>query len=437
VHSQETGKPRTLGLKTLFIAIVLLVCALILSSCTRQTAPAGSNRSEQALQAGVARIDITPDFPVALEGYLNPETRISTGVHDRLFVRAIAFSNGPRRLVVVSCDLGGFLFSDYFRYAILEAFKLRHDELFLCATHTHSGPALSLNRSYPHPNNFKFTENLKAALLKAVAESLKNLTPARIGMGKSTSSIGVNRRLILPNGEVRMAPNPGGPSDPEVLVMQITDVIGRPAAALFDYACHSRSLNRNNTLVSGDIFGIAEQTVEDAFGKRFICSALSGASGDIDPMRVVSGFDEGPDRISETGRMGSSLGAAVVSGLKKLHYPPDQGQIMSLSRRVMLPSKTAGRMRPIELIAARVGEVAFLGLNCEALVEVGNAIKAASPFPYLFMITNCNGWAGYLPPGRMYKEGGYEVNQSGFGPEAADILVSQAGELLVELRKQP
>jgi hypothetical protein len=35
-----------------------------------------------------------------------------------------------------------------------------------------------------------------------------------------------------------------------------------------------------------------------------------------------------------------------------------------------------------------------------------------------------------------YKEGGYEVNQSGFSPDAADILVKPAVEMLSDLRKE-
>ena len=61
------------------------------------------------------------------------------------------------------------------------------------------------------------------------------------------------------------------------------------------------------------------------------------------------------------------------------------------------------------------------------------SIKAASPFKHTFVITHCNGAAGYLPPEHLYVEGGYEVESSPFAPKAADMVVKQAVKMLHEL----
>ncbi len=387
------------------------------------------------LRAGVARIDITPDIPVALEGYLEPENRVSTGVHDRLYVRAFGFENGGKRLVLVSCDLATFMSAPYFRGAIQARFNLRPDELFLCAVHTHSAPQLALNRSYPHPSNFAYTEIVRARLLEAVGQALSTLAPARIAVGRGRLSVGVNRRKKRPDGQVEMAPNPDGPADPEVLALAVTGADGACVASLFSYACHARALRGTNRLISGDIFGIAEQFAEKQIGAKHVSGGFAGASGDIDPVAVVSGFGEGPGDDNAPVRQGSLLGAEVVRAVRNARdHRKATGQIRSASAQVMLPSKTEGQTKPVEVIAARIGEVAFLGLNCEALVEVGLAIKAASPYRNTFVLTICNGWAGYLPPAHRYPEGGYEVDRSGFGPAAADILVRRSVALLDSLR---
>jgi hypothetical protein len=86
------------------------------------------------------------------------------------------------------------------------------------------------------------------------------------------------------------------------------------------------------------------------------------------------------------------------------------------------------------MTAAAVGEVAFLAVDCEALVEIGKAIKAVSPFRHTFIVTNCNGGSGYLPPAHLYGERGYEVDLSGFAPEAAGIVVEKATWMLSLLR---
>jgi hypothetical protein len=85
------------------------------------------------------------------------------------------------------------------------------------------------------------------------------------------------------------------------------------------------------------------------------------------------------------------------------------------------------------MTAAALGDVAFLSLDCEPLVEIGKAIKAGSPFRYTFVVTNCNGGSGYLPPAHLYPERGYEVDLSGFAADAAGIVVQNAVKLLESL----
>ncbi len=396
----------------------------------------------QALRAGAAKVDITPDFPVALEGYSNPENRISEGIHDRLYARALVFESGGRKLVLLSCDLTGFINGTFPGYqdAILTRFKLTQDQLLLAGTHTHSGPLLLMNRTYPHPNNYKYTVELRDKLIGAVEEARRSLAPAEIAVGRGSSAVAANRRLRVAGapGEkdrIVMARNPDGPADREVLVLKITRPDGTRVASMFDYACHSRSLNSQNRLISGDIFGIAEQAVEKAFGDRFVSAAFSGAAGDVDPWHVVTGFDESGGRIPETVRMGSSLGEEVVRVLKETRGSLEGSEIRTAHMRIELPGRWAERpVRHLDLYAARIGDAAFLGLNCELLTEIGQAIKAGSPFRHTFLITICNGGEGYLPPKHVYEEGGYEANITGFAPEAADLLIRQAVKILNDLR---
>jgi len=50
-----------------------------------------------------------------------------------------------------------------------------------------------------------------------------------------------------------------------------------------------------------------------------------------------------------------------------------------------------------------------------------------------FVITHCNGAAGYLAPKGCFPEGGYEVRSTRFAPEAADIVVRETLRMLREL----
>ncbi len=86
------------------------------------------------------------------------------------------------------------------------------------------------------------------------------------------------------------------------------------------------------------------------------------------------------------------------------------------------------------MTVARIGQIALVGVGCELLTEVGMEIKEGSPFEYTFVISHCNGKAGYLPPKHLYEEGGYEINSTGFAPEAAGILVKESLRMLSDLR---
>jgi hypothetical protein len=81
-----------------------------------------------------------------------------------------------------------------------------------------------------------------------------------------------------------------------------------------------------------------------------------------------------------------------------------------------------------------VGDVAFVGLGCEAFNEIGKAIKSASPFPHTLVFTHCNGSAGYLPVEGCYAEGGYEIQTSPFAPAAANAVIEETVRLLREMK---
>jgi hypothetical protein len=399
--------------------------------------PGESTRASAAtalvLRAGVARIDITPEGPVALQGYLNPENRISEGVHDRLYARAIAFASGSTRLVLVSADLASFAFGPYFQHLIAQRLGLRPEEILLCAIHTHSGPQLSLNREYPHPGNAPYTDALTAKLVTVVDRALRALAPVRISVGHGTSRVGMSRRLIMPDGRVEMLPNPDGVSDPEVLVLRIERERGGLLAVLFSYGCHSRSLRRPNLLVSGDILGIAEQHVEARLGGQVTVAAFAGASADVDPERVVDSFAAPDGSVPETVRQGRSLGDSVVEAVNAATAMASPAPFRVSMADVPLPRKH-GTPRAVHVVTAALGDIGLAAVECEVSAQVGLAVKAASPFKHTFVATVCYAWGGYLPATSQHPEGGYEVGHSPYAPGAAEALVEATIGMLKRLR---
>ncbi len=106
---------------------------------------------------------------------------------------------------------------------------------------------------------------------------------------------------------------------------------------------------------------------------------------------------------------------------------------------LQLPAKPPEDASPVKIdtafniTVARLGDVAFVGLGGEVFTEIGMAIKAGSPCRHTFVITHCNGAAGYLAPKEAHVQGGYEVNSSPFAPQAADIVIRESIRMLHDL----
>jgi hypothetical protein len=81
------------------------------------------------------------------------------------------------------------------------------------------------------------------------------------------------------------------------------------------------------------------------------------------------------------------------------------------------------------------GDVALVGCNIEPFCEIGMAIKTQSPFPTTLMSGYTNGRMAYMPTAQEWARGGYEVDNSPFGPGAAELLTREILTLLTGLRQ--
>lgn len=397
------------------------------------------------LRMGTSRNDITPAEPVALAGY-ESRKELSRGVHDPLSARVIALEQDGRRLVLVSTEVLGFYdgTAAHMRKAIREACQLRPSELFLAAIHTHSAPTVTLESAKQPASNVAYTKWLETRLVDAVKQALSSLAPAQLGSGSGSSPVGANRREVVQDSggasRICLGRNPAMLTDREVQVLKVrrTGASGL-AAVLFAYATHSTSLGPRNYLVSGDVHGLAAQFLERHLGDGVLAAAFAGASGDIDPwFRVLPEFKTSSGWIPEPVLLGTMLGEEVAHVLNGIQDSVANGPIKTAFKTLRLPGKANGKTAAaapteLNLTVGCVGDVAFVGLGGEVFNEIGRAIKVASPFARTFVITHCNGAAGYLPTSQSYPEGGYEVQSSSFGPAAARQVIEEAVRTLKEL----
>src|SRR5262245_50707801 len=99
----------------------------------------------QLVPVGVARVDVTPDYPVRLHGYASrPEE--SKGVQQRLWAKALAIgSNEQGPAVLITVDNLGIpdSITESISQRLLAEAKLPRERLAVGASHTHSAPMLA------------------------------------------------------------------------------------------------------------------------------------------------------------------------------------------------------------------------------------------------------------------------------------------------------
>jgi hypothetical protein len=77
-------------------------------------------------------------------------------------------------------------------------------------------------------------------------------------------------------------------------------------------------------------------------------------------------------------------------------------------------------------------DIAIVGLPGEIFVELGIAIKRASPFKYTIVAQLANGSIGYIPTRQAWTQGNYEVLSARCAVGSGELLVETASRLLRE-----
>jgi neutral ceramidase len=266
------------------------------------------------LQAGFARVDITPPPGVGLAGN-GPEGAEARGYRLRLYARALVLADGGgNRLALVVADLPLSSALLHRRVAALTARTdgIGVDRLVIAVTHTHAGPghffeAAGYNDQGSSVAGFDpvMVDSLTARIARAVHAAVADLRPARVAWG-SRAVWGETRIRSLPailrNIPLPIAP-PDAPAglpqeyglvDPELTMLRVDQrdpATGafRPAGAFSIFAMHGTGNAPSNDLLDADIHGLVERRLErhidrdGAFVPRAVYLFANGAEGDVSP----------------------------------------------------------------------------------------------------------------------------------------------------------
>ncbi|MBI2192418.1 MAG: hypothetical protein HYU36_10580 [Planctomycetes bacterium] len=405
------------------------------------------------IQAGFARIEITPEGPITLNE--SHWCGLSRGVHSPLYARAAAFRSGGRAAVLVSCDVIALLRdrAGEFRQAIAGATGVPPEAVLVAATQNHASP-----KTMPEDDkDRRWTENTalqtwferwKAGTIEAARDAVRGLAPARFAFGLGNApGIAGNRRPLRGDGRAVMTwyrPDADsiadpGVEDPSVRLVRVDAAEGGVRSILMNFACHPNVLWTTEVIAS-DFPGRACAILESAFGGRAVPVYFTGCCGNIDPfkyMRVPKNAYVAPEAfqpgspvhlcLHESDRFGNMLGGEALRVAEGLDPAPLHGPVRWASVRFHGTLREGMKFdTEVEIQAMAVGHhLAFVGIPGEPFLEIELAIRSLSSFPTTFVCGQANGYSGYMPTRAAYAQGGYETGNSWtlFGPGIGEQVV--------------
>ena len=291
------------------------------------------------LYAGAARRVINPPRGIRTFGFSSREGVVQA-IESDLTATALVLSDGKAKVAIVASDTGwmDLPVMNGLRERVAEAVGTASSHVMINLNHTHSSPAMP--EWFPdEPAQIalqaRYQEDLCGWIEEAAREADERKVPARIGAGRGECGIGVYRRETDPDGEVFLGEVPGHPTDPDVGVLRVDDLDGRPIATVFSYGCHPVTIGPRSMVASPDFPGAARTLVENAIGGLSLF--LQGCGGNIMPR---GGLSMEADCSDEKDRIGSTLGAEVVKAAAAIHTHRKRGErrrMGSLSRISVWP----------------------------------------------------------------------------------------------------
>ena len=445
------------------------------------------------LQAGFARVNVTPMLGIGMAGYFVP--RQADGVLDELEINALALEAGGTKAVLLSVDHCGIVKEvlNPMRQHVCDVTGLPWEAVYIHATHTHTGPFL--NPDPTEPKEQEYARTVYHKLADAARMALADLKPARMGYGIGQApNIAFVRRFRMKDGSVRTNPGvnnpdilgPIGDVDERVNVLRF-DREGGDTLVLVNFGDHPDVVG--GTKISADWPGFLRRTVEKTL-PHTRCLFFNGAQGDVNHVNVhptggylndmFMDFDDVARGYGHARYMGRVVAGGVLQAYDKVKYV-DVESLKCMQKLIRVPSNMpdpadlpeahrihalhtagrdselpytgmmlttvvarAGRMVRLEngpesfempLSAVAIGPVAMIGLPGEPFTGIGRALKETQGWNLVLPTCNTNAKEGYFPMMECYEEGGYEAGGSNYKAGVAELLIEEGKSMLRALRE--
>ena len=427
------------------------------------------------VEAGVASIDITPQFPIRMAGYAARLSTEADSVLQPISAKALALgSDGQHPSLLITVDLVGIpwrITKEVVDFLSKEK-GIDPAQVAICASHTHGGPEVGnlINILQYRDGNFtdsllalsqlihitQYTEQLTQKLKDVAVAALNNRKPALIAWGQGQALFAANRRTK------------GGPVDVALPILKITDPDGSLRGVFVNYACHGTTIGGDMHKIHGDWIAEAHRVIEARHPGATALIAL-GCAGDANPSprgtleNVQQHGKEIADNVDKllTAQL-QPLNAPPVGKMKWIKLPfskvPDVDELMAQTKdesvkgynaRLALERVERGETIPSMLdypiqVWNFDNKMAMVNMAGEVVVDYSIRLKDEYGAEQLWVNAYSNDVPCYIASRRIIKEGGYEGETSmywynkpsPFAPEVEDIIVNAAGELMPSAFKE-
>jgi hypothetical protein len=400
------------------------------------------------MQFGFAKTDITPRVGVDLSGFGPFRNRVSVGVRDRLWARAMAVSDGERTVVVVNCDLIGvsLAITRRVRDVVTAACGVPADAILISCTHTHSGPAVRPLGGWGR-HDPPYLELLPGRIAEACVRAVDSLAEGTIRHAYvPCEGVGLNReydRDAPPLEDVlREDWRPAKPelTDTRCHVLTI-ERDGALVGFVSSFGCHPVVCCAANHYIHGDYCGVATNLLEREHPGS-VGLFLQGAQGDVNSCVVHKGEQESllaldviASRYARAVRAGianaepladdtlafvrhdvtfrrnrlsretlaewlrEAESAFAVPGASDEDQQVRMATVHARTLRALIQRVDAGdELEPAtELQGIRIGPIALLGAPFEIFQAIKNRVVDQSRMPVPLVLGLCNDCCGYAP----------------------------------------
>lgn len=432
------------------------------------------------LKVGYSKCDITPKLGCYLQGH--NKLRYAVLVHDKLYLRAVAYENEGNMAYMLCYDLCGMhtKVSNDIRSAVAAYVGCPAENVFLSCTHTHTGPNVA---NMTHDYDEEYVQVLTALSMHAAGLAKNDIVPAEMFIGaQELKGASFCRRYLMKDGSARTNPGVGNPdilrpmNDPDYQV-QVLKILreGAKDLALVNFGCHADSIKNVGGLdaISADWPGVTCKAVDAALDVE--CVVFNGPCGDVAQRNQMDPSDNAVAGWNRTVKLGRAVAGAVISAYGEFMTPVAEGPIKAEVKVLNIPLKrpteeelarsreileheadyVGGNMQKTTTLfeakmllavaktngfaqavvsALRIGGFAAAGISGEPFCEIGKQIKEKSNYDAQFVLYLTNGSAGYFPMKDAFEYDGYEARTCKFQPGVGELLVDNAIDLLYKLK---